>query len=194
MKQPTVTETTKTVAKKAASVIGGNPTVHTYWDDDEQSHVGLLSAADRPVTGVTAYSTAGLAEHQVYMGDKEVPFRLEFCGACGSQFDSFDRVIATAAFFVINSRWYCEPGMIFDGLISMYDASPTMEHLFFLPPFLWEDLGELQVGDLTVAWLLAVPISEAERSFAVRHGWDSLEDLFVERQIDIFDLERASEV
>jgi hypothetical protein len=194
MKQPKVSETAKTTAKRAAAAIGGAPSVHIYWDEDERSHVGLLSSADRPDRGVTTYSTVGLAEHPVHRNDEEMPFRLEFCGACRSEFAAFDQIIATAAFFVINSKWYCEPGMIFDGLVSMYDASSTMEHLLFLPPFLWEDLSEFHVDDLTVAWLLAVPISDAERGYAVRHDWNKLEDLFVERQIDIFDLERPSEV
>ena len=195
MKKPKATDTERAVVKKAAAALGGGrPPVHIYWDEDEKSHVRLLNSADHPESGVTAYSTVGLSEHPVYKGDEEMPFRLEFCGACASHFDAFDRILTTAAMFVINSKWYCEPGMIFDDLVSMYDASSTMEHLLFLPPFLWDELAEFHVDDSTVAWLLAVPISDAERDYAVRHGWDKLEDLFVERQIDIFDLERPSEV
>lgn len=192
--QPKVTETARAIAKKATAAIGGTPSVHVYWDDDHASHVGLLSSAERPEAGIKAYSTIGLAEHTVFKGGEEMPFRLEFCGACQSRFDEFDRVLATAAFFVINSRWFCEPGMIFPDLVSMYHPGATMEHLLFLPPFLWDELGEFHVDSLTVAWLLAVPISESEREYAVQNGWDKLEELFVERQIDIFDLDRSSEV
>jgi hypothetical protein len=43
-------------------------------------------------------------------------------------------------------------------------------------------------------WTLAVPISEAEFRCAQANGADALETLFAERQIDIADLYRRSEV
>ena len=48
-------EMTVTPQSTADAVIGGTPTVHTYWDDDDKSHVGLLSSkndqirASRPI-------------------------------------------------------------------------------------------------------------------------------------------------
>ena len=70
-----------------------------------------------------------------------------------------------------------------------------MRHFLFLPPFLWEtELKTSQFGGKTVSWLLAVPISDAERQFAENRGSDKLEDLFVERQIDVFNIERLSVV
>jgi suppressor of fused protein SUFU len=77
----------------------------------------------------------------------------------------------------------------------MYDCSPTMRHFLFVPPFLWE--GQLDTIDRDgrkIAWLLAVPISEGERAFAEANGSEKLEELFGDRQIDIFNLHRPSEV
>jgi len=75
----------------------------------------------------------------------------------------------------------------------MYELSKTMKHALFVPPFLWEEaLETLELPERTVAWLLAVPISEAEYQFAEREGSEKLEDLFVKHQIDIFNLERES--
>ena len=42
----------------------------------------------------------------------------------------------------------------------------------------------------SVAWLMAVPISECEYRYAEAEGPDRLEDLFEQQQIDIFDINR----
>jgi len=77
----------------------------------------------------------------------------------------------------------------------MYTNSRTLKHFLFVPPFLWEDrLQTLDLGSKKVAWLLAIGITEEERIFAEQNGSEKLEDVFEERQIDIFNLERPSVV
>ncbi len=74
----------------------------------------------------------------------------------------------------------------------MFSASSTLNHVLLLPPFLWASLKTLELDDKTVAWLMAVPISDAELDFAERMGVDALETAFEKAQIDVFDLNRAS--
>lgn len=183
----------KLVARTAAKAFGGSPTVTRFWDDEGSSHVDILSCADQPQRAVTSYSTVGLSDWPLYQDGVEYEARLEIAGVSGSKFTGFDNSLATAAFDVIKSQWFCFPGAIFPDVLSVNEVSTTMRHLLFVPPFLWEnDLGALRLEQKTVAWLLAVPISENERMFAERAGTDELENLFEERQIDLFDLERPS--
>ena len=192
---PSISDANKTIAKTVAAAFGGNPKVARFWDDDHKSHVDILTCEDRPQKGVISYSTVGLSDWPLYKGEEEYGVRLEIVGACGSAFTNFDNALSTAAFCIINSKWFCFPGAVFPDVLSMYDCSPTMQHFLFVPPFLWEnDLNTIDLEEKKVAWLLAVPISEAERVFADDNGSDKLEDLFVERQIDIFNLHRSSEV
>lgn len=185
----------KLIAKTAAQAFGGSPTVTRFWDDRRSSHVDVLSCGDRPQPGVTSYATVGLSDWPLFQDGVEYKARLEITGACGSSFEGFDHALATAAFAIINSRWFCFPGAIFPDVLSINQSSPTMRHLLFAPPFLWEDeLPTLHLEDKTVAWLLAVPISEEERALAEHTSADELQDLFEERQIDLFDLERPSVV
>jgi hypothetical protein len=44
----------------------------------------------------------------------------------------------------------------------------------------------------TVHCLMLLPISDAERTYLATRGIDALEKLFEERQIDIYDINRAS--
>lgn len=190
----------KTLARTVARVFGGSPRVTRFWDDNHKSWVDILACSDhRP--GVTAFSTLGLSDHPLYKDGAEYPARLEIVGACVSKFaaactrrhQGFDNAISTAAFCIINSRWFCYPGAIFPDVVAMYKLSKTMKHLLFVPPFLWEDdLKTLDLGKKKVSFLLAAPISEAEYVFAQQKGSDLLEEVFERTNIDIFDLNRKS--
>jgi hypothetical protein len=120
--------------------------------------------------------------------------RTELVGACSSNAAVFGECLSTAAFCIIKSGWFVAPGVIFPDVVAQHKASRTMKHLLFVPPFLWE--GKLETLTLEdgseVDWLLAVPISDAEMAFAEKKGVPALEEIFEARQIDIFDLERAS--
>jgi hypothetical protein len=64
-----------------------------------------------------------------------------------------------------------------------------MQHLLFVPPFLWEEkLEPLQLESKIVNWLLAIPISELQ--YKNKNGFDSLQNLFEKNEIDIFNLDR----
>jgi antitoxin YqcF len=118
---------------------------------------------------------------------------VEFLGACASAYDQFANVVSTAALNVIKDQWFVYPGRIFPGAVATYYPDFTMKHLLFVPPFLWDELVQTQeFPDKTVAWLLAVPISENEMRYASTNGPDALEELFEQEQIDAFDLERPS--
>ena len=190
-----VSDENKTIAKTLVKAFGGTPRVQRFWDEEEKSFVDILTCSERPERGVTCYSTIGLSDTPLLKDGAEYPTRLEIVGACGSGFTGFDNALSTAAFCIINSSWFCYPGAIFPDVLKMYEISPTMSHLMFVPPFLWEE--ELQTTVLkskTVSWLLSVPISEKELLFAEENGTDALEKLFADMQVDIYDLERNSVV
>jgi len=44
---------------------------------------------------------------------------------------------------------------------------------------------------LTVHWLFAVPIADTERQFLEDHGFDALEALLEEHNVEYFDLARS---
>lgn len=142
---------------------------------------------------LTAYATIGLSDFPNLVGPNKLDIRVEIIGICLSDSESFANGLSTAAFCIINSQWPCYPTSIFPNILSMYDCSRTMQHLFFTDPFLWEDqLKTLNLETKTVAWLLAVPISEAEYRYATEHGAEQLENLLAKYQIDVTDINRAS--
>lgn len=191
-----VTEYQKKIAKHTALAFGvEKPPITRFWDDKKENGINILEAINSPQDGVTSYATIGLSEHPLVLKGKEFGTRVELVGACGSAFPDFANLMATLAFCVINSGWFCAPGIIFPDVVQMYNQSNTMSDVYFSHPFLWEEgLKSTLIEDRKVAWLLAVPISKAESEFAQSHGSDKLEVLFSEKDIDIYNLNRASVV
>jgi hypothetical protein len=188
-----VSESNRLIARTAAEAFGGRPEVVRYHDDAKRTHVDVLRCEDRPQRGVSSYSTIGLSDWPLYRGDEEYPARVELVGACSAGFDHFANVLASAAFAVANEGWFCAPGIIFPGLFAGERPTSPLKHLLFVPPFLWEQsLRTLDLLEKKVAWLLAVPISDAEMMFAEKEGPRRLEDVFEKEQIDIYDPDRPS--
>ncbi len=179
------------LARVAAKAFGGEPHVDRYYDEAESRFIDVLSCADRPAEEYSTYSTLGL--HRTANLMEGVDIRVEVAGVAPTQATAFPNMLATAAFYVMKDGWLCAPGVVFPNLVREYDLSSTVEHVLWTPPFAWEELSAVEVdGDTAVHWLQAVPISEGERRLLVEHGFDVLESLFVEHEVEYFDLERPS--
>jgi hypothetical protein len=186
-----IAESGKAVARAAAAAFGGAPRVDRFYDEDESHSVDQMTCDGRPMAGFTTYSTLTIHTVPNLLDDADV--RIEMAGVAGDHVATFPNMIASAAFRVIVDRWLCAPGVVFQGLVSEYDLSSTLQHILWVPPFPWEQLGAVELGDeLAVHWLLAVPISEAERTFLNEHGYNVFEALMADRQVEYFDLERPS--
>lgn len=183
----------KIIARSAITALTGKPRVVRYWDDNHRSSVDIVACSDSPWERVTSYATVGVCDAPLMFEGKELDARAELVGACYSQTSDYAACLATAAFFVINSGVLVAPGVIIPDVVSMHQASKTMAHLLFVPPFLWDDrLKTVEVETRRVGWLQAVPISQAELEIALARGVPALEAAFEHQQIDVFDIERAS--
>ena len=182
----------KIIAKTALHAFGGKPSVSKYWDENNVSNIDMLTTVNRPFDGVSSYSTIGLSDHSIELTVDETPLRIEIVGASATDYEQFPNILASCAFCIINSKFSVSHGKVFRDIIKMYYPNTEMKHVLFVSPFLWEDLKTLEFSNKKVAWLLAVPISENEYLFAQEKGTDSLEELFEQEEIDIFDLERES--
>jgi hypothetical protein len=169
------------------------PEVQRYFDDGETYHVDIAQAADSPWPGVTSHGTLGLSDHPLIDNGTEFPARCELVGACATGYKFFANIMATCAFNIMKQRWFACPGRLFPDVVSMYYPAFPMRHIMFQEPFPWD--GALDTAELpakTVAWLLVMPVSDAEMQYALSAGPDALGDVFKHEQIDIFDLERPS--
>lgn len=182
-------ETGRAAARAAAAAFGCKPeTIYKYADVDESHHVDILSCKHRPSHGLVSYSTLGV--HLVSNLIEGNDVRVELAGVAGESIKDFPNLLSTAAFFVIKDRWKCRPGVVYMDLLKMYRLSETLEHLLWVEPFEWESLSSVDAAGVTIHWLLGVPISDSEDQYLRRNGFEKLERLFIDREIDYWDLNR----
>jgi hypothetical protein len=193
VKMSEVSPDNKLIARHAVKVLGGKPRVIAYRDDPHERSVDLAICQDAPSPGLTAYSTVNLSDAPLVQNGRELPVRIELVGACDSEVGVFANILSTAAFFVMKNKWFCRPGVVFETLVSDYNVSKTMEHLYFTAPSPWPQLNTtLELATKKVTWPWAIPISEAESRYIARNGDAKFESLLEKANADVFDINRKS--
>lgn len=185
------------LAQAVAKAIGIEPQVFPYYDNDRKNHVDILKLTDPVDTEVGIYVSVGLSDHEnlVEVRDGHDDIRVELLAAAYKRFEYAPNVLSTAAFYIIKDKYECRPGGVFKHLVAMYDKGSAMKHIYFTAPFLWQDkLAALDPAVKKAAFLLLIPISDAELDYKLQHGDEALETLFEENEINIYDLERSSVV
>ena len=67
-----------------------------------------------------------------------------------------------------------------------------MKHIYFASPFLWEGLQGHELNNHAVAWLLVIPISDAEFDYLRYNGDEAFEELLEQSEVDFSDIYRNS--
>jgi antitoxin YqcF len=185
----------KLIARQLALVFGGTPRVGEYRNTTETLTVDILSCGDRPVDGVTSYSTIKLSDHPIPWGEREFSARLELAGLCVNTVTTFPNLLASAAFHIMQSDALYHPGTVIPDLVRRSQVSSTLPHLYLTAPFPWGDsLNRLNCGPKKVTWLLAMPISEPEYAFLREHGDLALERLLQKQDADFSNPDRPTVV
>jgi antitoxin YqcF len=154
----------------------------------------ILSCQDSPFERVTSYSTIALSDFYIGKDGNGIPLGVELVGACDTMFGDFFEIIKTSAYMILENHQFCPPGTILKDAVKCSPNSP-MKHVLLANPFGWKcELESLYFQNKTVAWLFIVPISDTEMKYAKMNGIDALENLFEQKQIDTYDLNRKSVV
>ena len=184
-------EIKKIIAKKEVEVIGGEPKIFRYWDENDKKSIDILSCVEKPYIGVISYATIGLSEYDIGMSSENKRLRIELLGVCYEEEELFANILSTVAFEIMD-RGNCGYGQIISDVISQYNYDCDMKHIYLMNPFLWDGFKTIEFEDRKIAWLLAIPISSQEKAYAMANGWDALETKLEEADIDIFNLKRES--
>lgn len=189
-----IKEDRKKIANHIRETLGGtkeNTRIARHHDEKEKSSVDILSCVNQPQKGVTSYSTIGLSEHSIGLKADNKKLRVEIVSAAYSNFNHTPNIIATCAFYIINDNFTCYPGAIFKYIIKLYTLDTKLTSVLMVPPFLWEGkLKNIETSEGIVTFLMAIPISDSEKDYAMENGSEALEKLLEEKKVDIFDYNR----
>lgn len=186
------------IAQFLAHAIGFEPHVYPYYDDNKENQLDILSLVDPIDEKVGIFSTIGLSDYpnHIELNDgqkKNVPVELIMTGY--KDHDKVANILSTCGFYIMKDKYQCLPGSVFMRMISFYYPDSPMKHIYFTEPYLWQDkLEQFHLDSKQIAFLLCIPISEAELQFKLKSGEEALEQLLQDNEIDIYDLNRESVV
>ena len=182
------------VADRLASAFGdtGPSTLGRFEDHGGGRAVDVATWVDRPGPGLTSYATVGMSAFDNRMALASGSLRVELVAAVQHRWALMTDVLCALAFAVGRGETFVRPGSVFTQVPHLRSATTTPNVLFW-DPFLW-NLPSLPLGATTVAWLIVVPISDAEAKLAGEHGAEALIDEFERLSPDIHDLGRPSAV
>jgi len=159
------------------------------WDAAAVGYVDVLVCSDTPDQGLTSYSTLTLHETTNLLAGQDI--RVELAGVCRSDQPHFLNVLATAALGVVNDAALAAPDVVLRDAVARYDQTAPMRHVLLTDPFPFEALASVRLDDdLTVHWLLAVPISEGELELALANGVPELSRRLAAVDAPFYDLGR----
>lgn len=176
----------KKIANYALDFIGGNPEVFTYYNDDETKKIDIMFCKDD--ANFSVVSTIGLSSVDIGMTFENKPLRVELIILGSATEEIFGNILASAAFWV-GENHYCNFGIVIDNVI---DAETDLKHVILMQPSIWKDYKPYELENNIVAWLMAIPINDAEKNYIEQNGVDAFDKILEESQIDLTDLHRKS--
>lgn len=154
-----------------------------------QIEVGRLPGC--PEIGVTTSMSIGLSDHVWPLAERP---RVEVVLASTIDTDVIGQIVANAAFHVMDSGFFPEPGSMVRDVVAVLgagDLSQRLPHLYFNVPRLWSLDLPLDVGPPAITLTQAIPVSEAEYQLWRAHGPAGLDQLWRARRVDLADLRRS---
>ncbi len=183
---------TKLVARHAISTFGAPPSVWRFTCEREGFSLDIGGCVDRPVAGVVSYTTIGLSDCGVVTGP-ESPAHVELGAACAADWPLFTNHQAAAAMLLAGRQKEVKAGDAVRDVVAEFYPHASVSHLYLTRPFLWgERLRSLRGEAKTITWLMAVPVTSGELLGLETQGDDVLEQLYRQRQIDMYGLGRAT--
>jgi hypothetical protein len=184
----------KKLAQYLLGVMGKRPSIRTHRrDENPDESVDIVSAADVPTAGVTTHASIRLSDFDTGLRIEGIPLGVELLTAADSSVEFAPNVIATCAFNIMNAGGACKPGNVHHRVVELYYPRSHLKHIYLAAPILWP-IETQHLGSKVAAWLMALPISDAELRLFEDQGEQALEDRFEAAQIDVYDWNRPSVV
>ncbi len=186
----------KTMIDSLKETLGGEQKAFFYSDVNEKNRIDILFAKGSPAKKYITASTLGLVNRATGYEDKEsgkeIRAEIIMSGPMGT--DLAGRILATLGKGIMDTNVRYGYGTVFKDIINLYYPESEMRHVFLmLPPPKWpKEFKAIDCDDCLITFLYALPISDEEMKYMDEKGIIELQDLFVEKNINMFDPERKS--
>lgn len=178
----------KAIAHYISKITGKDPKVLRF-QANEDTHIDIVSVTENGDDQLLVHSTIGLSAKKTNLENRDIELIL----VTNKSFELSTNILATSAFKAMLEGWQTVTGAIYAHIFSAYYPDKAIKHGLLIPPYLWKDsLKPLDLGDRLVEWKMIIPITDQEAQYLQDESPSSLLPLFVEQNIDLFDLDRQS--
>lgn len=183
--------------KKAIQNAFGNDLVSEDYVSYHNDSITILSCKNGLTEGITAHSTLGVCLHHQPSLKPGQAVGVEFVGIEYEDSDVMRGILSTCAYATID-RMPIQPFSCWPDVLSLYLPEIKLQHVLFLPAYLWGDnLMRSSFENIMIFYLLVCPISDGEAKFLCGFndnsvGAEKLMQEFEKRNVDICDFYRES--
>ena len=119
--------------------------------------------------------------------------RVELLAVGNVDSEILGNILSTIAFDVRDQK-ICTYGMIISNVIQKYISHTLLKHVVLKSPVFWPEYQVLADEDVTVAWLMIVPITDSEKKYIEQYGISAFDSLLDKENIDVIDIHRQSAI
>ncbi len=189
-----IDEKSKQIACYLKESFSGTPEVQRYLATDNVRYVDIIKTSHSD--DVTYIGTIGGFRRPMKgqpIGKTKI--RVEFLTAVKKQYtEIMAQTLGFLTFCLDTEMLYYHPGMVVENAIPDTNLT-SMRHIFLCDPFLWKNgLKGIKMDDYVVAFLYALPITDSEKDYCLKHGSEALENIFQEKNISYFELNRLPSI
>ena len=172
-----IDEKLKTIANYLREAFCGTPKVQRYYAADNNRFVDILST---PHDDKVSYlGTIGCSSRKMKgqpEGTREI--RVEIITAINENCENImAETLSFLTFCLDTDKAFYIPGTIIENAIPS-EKTKNVKHIYLCDPFLWDNgLPCLQFDTYPVAFLYALPITDAEKEYCSKNGVKNFENL-----------------
>jgi antitoxin YqcF len=153
----------------------------------------IVTVENSPRAGVNSYSTIGLSVIPIGFLSGAVYLGAELTAVAGAKFDRYIDVLAVCVTAILESKQRLFPGAVCKDAFKDVYPDAAVKHLIFDTPQGWEsDLLTLDLGVRQAAWLMAIPVTDAELNLYSDNETGELQERFDNLHTDLADFDRPS--
>lgn len=179
-------ENHKAWATHLRNLVGGEVSVHVYYDESEAHSIPIFTSTN---SEGTICATVGLMEID-QSRNPDVKIHSEIILDKRGNDERVANVLSTLAFYIIKNGWRVAPGVVFKDLMKMYFPEINLPHVYFTVPFQWSTMSKVDLPEGVIYPLIAIPISVEENKIASERIGQALEEKWAEEQVDVLNWNR----
>ena len=196
LNRPEIVSEDKHIERLLANAFGGPPNLQRISHVTRKYETTVLSVPGHPEPELSSLATIGLWRTPLTAPKVLETQRLELVGIFDSAKEGCLEVLAAAAFRIMRTKKYLTPGNVIQDCLHEWYPKASVPHLYFVDASQWSfpQLKPAVMGALTIRFLEALPIAEAEYQFLQEHGTRALEAKLLGASARLWDLKRPSSV